>query len=64
MSTHRLITTREAAELLRVTPRTIARQVAGGKLVPLEKLPGRNGAYLFDGEKIDALAAATGSKAK
>lgn len=57
MSIDRLITTREAAERLHVTPRTIARQVQGGKLTPASVFPLGRGAFMFDAEEIDKIAA-------
>ena len=51
------ITTRQAAEVLQVTPRTIARWIKGGKL-EARKVPGYNGPYLIDPAALTALAAA------
>jgi predicted DNA-binding transcriptional regulator YafY len=53
-----LITTTEAARLLEKSPRSVQRMVAGGLLVPVRKLAGPNGAYLFNRSDIDVLVAA------
>ncbi len=42
------MTTAQAADYLKVSPRTVQRLVASGKLEALMKLPGRTGAYVFD----------------
>jgi excisionase family DNA binding protein len=47
------ITTAQAAEILRCSPRTIARMVEGGRLVPALKFPGKNGGYLFSPAEIE-----------
>ena len=57
MSNPRLIATREASALLGVTTRTVARWVEEGVLTPAAQAPGPRGAYLFDEEQIDRLAA-------
>lgn len=57
MSNPRLIATREASALLGVHTRTVARWVDDGILTPAAQAPGPRGAYLFDAEQIDALAA-------
>lgn len=51
-----LIGSAEAVRLLKVHPVTLSRWVKDGKLVPAHKLPGKNGAYLFNRADIDALA--------
>jgi excisionase family DNA binding protein len=56
-TTVRPITTTEVAELLGIARSTVRQRVDNGKLVPIGQLPGRNGAYLFDAEQIEALAA-------
>ena len=44
-----LVTSAEAADILGVRNRsTVNRYVAEGKLVPVRKLPGLTGAFLFD----------------
>lgn len=57
MSIPRLIATREASALLGVTTRTVARWVDEGTLAPAAQAPGPCGAYLFDAEQVEALAA-------
>lgn len=57
MSIPRLIATREASALFGVTTRTVARWVEDGTLTPAAQAPGPNGAYLFDAEQVEALAA-------
>jgi excisionase family DNA binding protein len=42
------MSTAQAAEYLKVSPRTVQRLVARGELIPLAKLPGRTGSYVFD----------------
>jgi len=51
-----LISTREAAELLRCSRRTVERHVASGRLVPKAKLPGRTGAFVFRRVDVERLA--------
>lgn len=57
MSYPRLIATREASALLGVTTRTVARWVDEGTLTPAAQAPGPRGAYLFDAEQVECLAA-------
>lgn len=47
----------EVARLLKINQVTVARWVASGELTPVHKLPGKNGAYLFNRADIDKLAA-------
>jgi excisionase family DNA binding protein len=42
------MSTAQAAEYLKVSPRTVRRLVDSGKLTPMTKLPGRTGSYVFD----------------
>ncbi|PZO99721.1 MAG: hypothetical protein DI609_07700 [Corynebacterium urealyticum] len=49
------LTALQVAKKFGVTPVTIQRWVRAGRL-PATKLPGRNGAYLFDGETIRKMA--------
>lgn len=59
-----LLTAAQVAERLDVSPRTVARMVADGRLRATAKLPGDTGAYLFDPADVDAmLAAAAGGAA-
>lgn len=55
MTSSRLLTSTEVAERLGIARQTVAWRVARGQLTPAQKLPGRNGAYLFDPEQIEAL---------
>lgn len=56
MSNRRLKSTREAAAVLGVTPRTVARWVAAGRLTAEAQGPGPTGALLFTEEQIAAAA--------
>lgn len=49
-----LLTTAEAAARLGVSTKTIYRRVQAGSLVPVRKLDGIRGAYLFDPATIGA----------
>jgi hypothetical protein len=51
------ITTAQAAVILRCSPRTIARMVDGGRLVPTLKFPGKNGGYLFSPAEVERVRA-------
>lgn len=57
MTSSQLLTSTEVAERLGIARQTVAWRVARDQLTPVQKLPGRNGAYLFDAEQIEALAA-------
>lgn len=50
------ITTRQAADLLHVSTRTIQRMVADGRLTTITQLSGVRGAMLFDEATIRAIA--------
>lgn len=52
-----LMSSAEACELLEVHRSTLVRWVQGGHLEAVMKLPGANGAYLFDRQRIEALHA-------
>lgn len=47
----------EVARLLRINQVTVSRWVTSGDLVPAHKLPGKNGAYLFNRADVDRLVA-------
>jgi hypothetical protein len=47
-----LITTAQAAAILRCSGKSILRRVDTGQLTPELRMPGRTGAYLFDAEVI------------
>lgn len=47
----------EAADRLKVDARTVQRWAADGTLTPVVKLPGANGAYIFDLAVVEAFAA-------
>lgn len=51
------LTTTEVAQRLGISRNTVLQRVTYGRLKPLLKLPGRTGAYLFDAEEIDKIAA-------
>ena len=57
MTSSKLLTTTEVADRLGIARQTVAWRVAHGHMTPAQKLPGRNGAYLFDAEQIDYVAA-------
>jgi len=51
------LTTRQAAEALQVTPRTVSRWIKAGRL-PARKVPGYNGPYLIAPAALAELQAA------
>lgn len=51
------LTTKQAAEVLRTDRKGVRRLIERGALVPVQKLPGLTGAYLFDRADVEALAA-------
>lgn len=55
MPSPKLMTTREAAECLEVTPRQVARLVPA-KLTPAYTLPGPRGAHMFESADVEQLA--------
>lgn len=52
-----LVGTPEVAHRLKVHAATVARMVNDGRIVPLGKLPRRNGALVFSPEEVDRVAA-------
>lgn len=52
-----LITTAQAAEILRYTVAWVNKQAATGRLPVAQKLPGLTGAYLFRRDDIERIAA-------
>lgn len=46
----------EAAQLLGVSHGTLRNRIADGSIVPLIKLPGRTGAYVFERSTVEAFA--------
>lgn len=52
-----LLTTTQAGAILGKSGRTVARMVEAGEIAPVHRLPGPNGALLFDRSAIEALAA-------
>lgn len=54
-----LLTTADAAKILKVHVGTISRMVAAGRLTPALKIPGKTGAYLFHPKDIEALTLPT-----
>ena len=57
-----LIGSGEACEILGITRGTLSRQVAAGKLVPLQKMPGHTGAFVFLRRDVEAAAQARASR--
>lgn len=53
MPSNELLTAPEASRLLGVSIRTVHRRVEAGELVAVRKLPGPNGAFLFDRAEIE-----------
>lgn len=53
--THLLLSTRDVARELHKSERTVHRLVASGKLKPVAKAPGPNGAFLFSPDDVEAL---------
>ena len=51
-----VIGTSDAAKILEVPTRTLIWRASQGHIPFIQKLPGRNGAYLFDRETVEALA--------
>lgn len=51
-----LITSAQAAVILRCTPRTIARMAGNGRLTPVLKFPGWRGGYLFARADVEQAA--------
>lgn len=51
----KLLTTRQAADALGVTPRQVARMVEDGVIAPAAKGPGSRGAFLFDPDVVELL---------
>lgn len=58
-----LITTAQAAEILRITVAWANKQAAAGRLPVAHKLPGLTGAYLFHRDEIEAEAQRRASSA-
>lgn len=50
-----LVGTLEAAQILRRTKGTVKYYVAQRRLVPVLRMPGSSGAYLFDRADVEAL---------
>ena len=57
--TEKLLTTADVARRLGISPVTVTWRVRAGHLTPEMKLPGVNGAYLFNPASIDQLARET-----
>ena len=51
------MTTAEVAAALQVSVKTITRWVASERLIPVKRLPGKRGAYLFDPADVSAMIA-------
>ena len=52
-----LVGTVEAAEVIDVERSTLSRWVAFGRITPALKLPGKNGAVLFERSEVERVAA-------
>jgi len=50
-----ILTTRDVCATFKVSRETIRRWINAGQLVPLRKLPGRHGAYLFEAAEVARL---------
>lgn len=46
----------QVAERFKVSRSSVTRWVTEGRLVPLVRMPGKRGAYLFDPDEVDRLA--------
>jgi excisionase family DNA binding protein len=53
MPTPDLLGTVEAAEAIGCERSTLSRWIDSGRITPLRKLPGRNGAVLFEREEVE-----------
>lgn len=53
MATPVLLGTAEACRLLEVNKSTLTRWVTAGRISAAQKLPGKNGAYLFDPAEVE-----------
>ena len=56
-----MLSTAEAAVLLKVRPASVRRFTAEGKLPAALKMPGSTGAYLYEPEAVEALRAERGA---
>lgn len=54
-NTIRLLGTAEVCRRLHVNKSTLTRWVASGRIAAAQKLPGKNGAYLFDPTEVQRL---------
>lgn len=57
-TTNCLIGSKTACEILGVDRATLTRMVQDGRLQPETKMPGRNGAFVFDQATVERLAQA------
>lgn len=57
MTNDALMTSTEAGAVLGKSGRTVQRMAENGELAYVRKLPGKNGAYLFDSAVIESAAA-------
>jgi hypothetical protein len=51
-----MLSTRDVADRLKMTPSGVSRMVARGELTPALQMPGKRGAFLFDERKVAKLA--------
>ena len=56
-----MLSTAEAAALLKVRPASVRRLTVTGKLSAALKMPGSTGAYLYEREAVEALVAERGA---
>lgn len=47
------MTSRQVVERLGVSHRTLMRMVHADEIKPIEKVPGRTGAYIFDSDEVE-----------
>jgi excisionase family DNA binding protein len=59
-----VLSTPEVSHILGISIRTVQRRVEAGELRALRKMPGPNGAYLFDPSDVDAYRAARAAEQK
>ena len=59
--TNELIGSREAAEILRMSPMTFNRRVRAGAIPVVQKMPGLRGAYVFSRPTIESIARRIGA---
>jgi excisionase family DNA binding protein len=58
------ITAKQAAEILKVTVRTVHNLIKSGELTTVAQIPGATGAKLLDRKQVESLAEARAAKPK